>query len=186
MYNQKGMTLIELIIVVVIMGLMFILSTTFLTTTTSHAKVKSAARDVATELQMARMKAIYRNMEYRVNLTLTAGTTTEDTYIFQCKKVNAGDTSCSATGSWYADPERLTMSSSAIKIPLAVNVTDTNGNSGTVTVEFNPNGTSSTAGLCFINRDITTSPLDVIKLCVSSSTGRVRTEIATSCSACSS
>lgn len=183
MNNQKGMTLIELIIVVVIMGLMFILSTTFLTTTTSHAKVKSAARDVATELQMARMKAIYRNMEYRVNLTLTAGTTTEDTYIFQCKMSGGA---CSSSGSWpantVADPERLNMAASAggaVEIPLAVNVTETNGNSGTVTIEFNSNGTSNTAGLCFINRDLTT---DVIKLCVYN--GRVRTETATSCSAC--
>lgn len=65
MNNQKGMTLIELIIVVVIMGVMFILAIpTF--TSTSHSKLKAAVRDVATEMQMARMKAIYQNKEHAV------------------------------------------------------------------------------------------------------------------------
>ncbi|MBI5683007.1 MAG: GspH/FimT family pseudopilin [Deltaproteobacteria bacterium] len=180
--NQTGLTFIELIIVMVIMGIMFIFAVPNFTST-SHSKLKSAVRDVATELQMARAKAIYRNMEYRVLLTLNAGTTTADTYIFQCKMSGGA---CSSSGSWpantVADPERLNMAASgAVSLPLAVNVTQTNGNSGTVTVEFNPNGTSNTAGLCFINANLAT---DVIKLCVSSSTGRVRMVTATSCGAC--
>lgn len=181
--NQKGLTFVELIIVLVIMSVMFILAIPNFTST-SHSKVKSAVRDVATEMQMARTKAIYRNREYRVKLTLNSGTTTADTYIFEECSAGGTDGCSTGGGTWAVDQERKNMAASgAVSIPLAVNVTTTSGvDSGTVTVEFNPNGTSNTAGICFINANLTT---DVIKLCVSSSTGSVRMVTATSCGSCS-
>lgn len=156
---MKGFTLIELIIVVVIMGVMFIFAVPAFTST-SHSKLKSAVRDVATEMQMARMKAIYRNQSYRVRLILNQ--TTSDAYIFERY----------SNGSWETDPERLTMASGATALPFAVDV------SGDSVIDFTPTGTSSGGVMCFINKD---KADDIVRLTVSSSTGRVKTENVTQC-----
>ncbi len=172
MNNQKGMTLIELIIVVVIMGLMFILSTTFLTATTSHSKLKSAVRDVATEMQMARMKAIYQNKEFMVEFS-ASGTSP---FGYRLRKGNLASASTSwtddhvAVAGYNTSPTCSSLNESGYFCIEGVTITHTS--SGNY-VEFNPNGSAYIPGgpngsLTFTATNVPTKTITIV-----ATTGRV-------------
>ncbi|MBI5892448.1 MAG: GspH/FimT family pseudopilin [Deltaproteobacteria bacterium] len=169
MNNQKGMTLIELIIVVVIMGVMFIMAIpTF--TSTSHSKLKSAVRDVATELQMARMKAIYRNVEFRV--LFSPGSP----FGYKLEKGNKA----SGSDTWTNDHAAVAgynTSSACSSSSLNANgyfciegVTITVTGSLSSGAQFNTNGTSSSGSIRFKNLNDSN---DKSYISLSDTTGRV-------------
>ena len=68
--NEKGFTLLEALVVVAILGLIAVIAIPNLLTWRDHHRVKSAARDIYSALQLARMKAISKGVEYRIMLDL--------------------------------------------------------------------------------------------------------------------
>lgn len=169
MNNQKGVTLIELIIVVVIMGLMFILAIpTF--TSTSASKVKSAVRDIATELQMARMKAIYRNVEFRV---LFSPGSPFGYKLEKGNKASGSDTwtnDHAAVPGYNPSPACAALNTNGFFCIEGVTVAIT-GSFSNNAAQFNPNGTSSSGNVTISKENALTK-----KVTLAPSTGKVTIE----------
>jgi prepilin-type N-terminal cleavage/methylation domain-containing protein len=64
--NQKGVTLIELIIVMVIIAIGGALMTPGISSWMTHYRLKSATRDIVSTMRIAQMKAISNNLTYEV------------------------------------------------------------------------------------------------------------------------
>jgi prepilin-type N-terminal cleavage/methylation domain-containing protein len=64
--NQKGVTLIELIVVIVIIGIMGVLMVPNIGGWLPNYRLRSAARDIASTLRVAQMKAVSNNLSYGV------------------------------------------------------------------------------------------------------------------------
>jgi prepilin-type N-terminal cleavage/methylation domain-containing protein len=72
--NRKGVTLLELIIVMVIIMIGSLALVPNIGTWINHFRLRSATRDVASILRTAQMKAVSRNLTYRVDFDLGANT----------------------------------------------------------------------------------------------------------------
>ena len=73
-YKSKGgFTLVELIIVVVIMGVIAAMAVPSVITFFDNYRLQGAAREVMLTMQLAKMKAISKNLQYKVDLTPTGG-----------------------------------------------------------------------------------------------------------------
>jgi len=148
--NGKGVTLIELIVVMVIIAIGAALMVPNIGGWLPNYRLRGATRDIASTMRVAQMKAVSNNIQYRVNLddgVLGAGN-----FILQ---YNSG-------GLWINEGALQTLPSgiiiSAITIPAKH-------------ADFNPNSTSSTGSLTLQNtkgsqRRITLTP----------ATGRVKVE----------
>lgn len=66
MKNQKGVTLIELIIVIVIIAIGATLLTPGITSWMHHYRLRNATRDMASTMRIAQMKAISNNLTYQI------------------------------------------------------------------------------------------------------------------------
>ena len=64
--DKRGMTMIEMMVVVAIIGVMMALAIPSYNAMLPHLRVKGASRDVAEALQVARMKAVAKNNAYIV------------------------------------------------------------------------------------------------------------------------
>ena len=64
--NRRGITMIEMMVVVGIMGVVTAMAIPYYYSMLPHLHVKGAARDVAEALQIARMKAVTMNTTYIV------------------------------------------------------------------------------------------------------------------------
>jgi hypothetical protein len=126
----------------------------------SHINLSRAARDVLTELNAARSKAISRNMEHRVVFTLNA-TPQADTYRISFRP------DVTAPGVWVDD-------TTIRNIQRSVDITAPGAN---FNVEFNPGGSAQGATqICLQNID---DAGDKMTVEVFSATGRV--EIRSGC-----
>jgi prepilin-type N-terminal cleavage/methylation domain-containing protein len=76
--NQRGVTLIELIIVMVIIAIGAVLTTPNISGWLTNYRLRSATRDVASTLRLAQLKAISTNTSYQVFFD-----TAHDSYILQ-------------------------------------------------------------------------------------------------------
>jgi general secretion pathway protein H len=76
--NQRGVTLIELIIVMVIITIGAVLTTPNISGWLTNYRLRSATRDVASTLRLAQLKAISTNTSYQVFFD-----TAHDSYILQ-------------------------------------------------------------------------------------------------------
>ncbi|MFP4031611.1 MAG: Tfp pilus assembly protein FimT/FimU, partial [Desulfococcaceae bacterium] len=65
--NEKGFTLIELILVVAIVSVMSIMVFPTFSGWIARARLRDAARTVYSDLQLARIKAIETGGEWRIN-----------------------------------------------------------------------------------------------------------------------
>jgi prepilin-type N-terminal cleavage/methylation domain-containing protein len=74
MKREKGVTLIELAVVMAIVGIMALFMAPAIGEWVDNYRIKQAARDIASTLQLAKMQAISTHTQYSVNFTLAAGT----------------------------------------------------------------------------------------------------------------
>jgi prepilin-type N-terminal cleavage/methylation domain-containing protein len=72
--NKKGVTLIELIVVFVIIAIGAVLVVPNLRPWIINYRLRSATRDISSQLRVAQMKAVSNNLDYRVSFDIGAGT----------------------------------------------------------------------------------------------------------------
>jgi type IV fimbrial biogenesis protein FimT len=145
--NRKGVTLIELIVVIVIIGIGAVLFAPNIGAWLPNYRLRSAARDVVSTIRTAQMRAVSTNLAHQVSFTLPA------TYVLQYQNT---------LGGWVNDGATQTLPS-GISIS-AINITGNNA-------VFNANSTSSPGSLTLQNTRGT-----VRRLTLTSSTGRVKIE----------
>ena len=126
--NRKGVTLIELIVVIVIIAIGAALLTPNIGGWLSNYRLRSATRDIASILRTAQMKAVSSNLEYRVCFA-------NPTFWLERGNLSSGSTSWTTEGAIQTLPRGVTMSG-----PLD------GGNA-----QFNPNSTCSIGSLTLTN-----------------------------------
>jgi general secretion pathway protein H len=67
MKNQKGVTLLELIVVMVIIAIGATLMAPGISSWMPHYRLRNATRDIASTMRIAQMKAISNNLTYQVS-----------------------------------------------------------------------------------------------------------------------
>jgi len=141
--NKKGVTLLELIVVMVIIGIGAVLFTPNISGWMRSYRLRSATRDIVSTMRTAQMKAVSTNTIYRVSFTLPVS------YVLQYQDAGGNFVTDGATQSL---PSGISIS--------AINIAGNNA-------VFNPNSTSSSGSITLQNiktqRQLTLTP----------STGRV-------------
>jgi prepilin-type N-terminal cleavage/methylation domain-containing protein len=125
--NKKGVTLLELIIVMVIIGIGAVLFIPNIEGWQRSYYLRRAARDIASTMRTAQMRAISTNMQYQVSFTLPAS------YVLQYQNTQ---------GVWTQEGATQTLPT-GISI-LAINIAGNNA-------VFNTNSTSSTGSITLQN-----------------------------------
>ncbi|MBI1911896.1 MAG: GspH/FimT family pseudopilin [Deltaproteobacteria bacterium] len=156
--NSKGFSLVELLVVLALMGAIFAIGIPAIVSQMSHLRLTRSVREVSSELQAARLKAIARNTKYRVDFTQGS----PDTY--RLATWNTG------TGAWENDATRTTMS-----LESGINISTPNAN---FMVVFYPNGISSsadnaTAAASSMCIDNTAKANDKMTITIQGSTGMI-------------
>jgi len=148
--NRKGVTLIELIVVMVIIAIAALLMAPNINAWLSNYRLRSATRDIVSTMRTAQMKAVSRNLEYEVSFTQNADGS--GSYIL---KYNTG-------GNWV--DEGISQ-----KILTGVTIAAINfpGNNA----QFNTNFTASAGNITLVNSKGTTR-----KITLTTSTGRIKIE----------
>lgn len=146
--NSKGFNLVELLLVISLIGAMIAIAAPSIISQMSHIKLTRSVRDVATELNAARFKAIAKNDSYRVNFTGSS---------YQLQFDNAG--------SWTNEPSRA-----ARTLESGIAITSPGAS---FQVQFNANGSANATSICINN---TQQANDRMKITVTGSTGMIRVE----------
>jgi prepilin-type N-terminal cleavage/methylation domain-containing protein len=71
--NSRGLTLIEILVALVIIGILATLAAPSFTAWLERSTVKKTARQLVTDLQFAKMKAVAEGVQYRVSFNNTNG-----------------------------------------------------------------------------------------------------------------
>ncbi|MBE9532102.1 MAG: prepilin-type N-terminal cleavage/methylation domain-containing protein [Proteobacteria bacterium] len=148
--NNRGFTIVELIVVMGVIAVMIGISIPSFFTTTSKTALKRSTRDVTVELKAVRQLAISRNMQFRLVFTLG----TEDVIARQFR-VNT-------SSAWQDDITRADT-----VIDERVNISSPGAS---FNVTFNPNGSATANTICLQNNSDSTSRM---KVNIYSTTGRV-------------
>lgn len=145
--NKKGVTLLELIIVMVIIGIGATLLAPGIGAWLPIYRLKGATRDVVSTMRTAQMKAVSTNMEHRVSFNNPVA----GSYVLQRN-----------SGGWVNEGVPQTLPTgiviSAVTFP---------GDNA----EFNPNSTSSSGSLTLQNTKGSTK-----RITLTPATGRIRVE----------
>ena len=123
--NTKGVTIIELAIVMAIIGIMALFMSPPLGEWVTGFRMRGATKDLTDTLQLARLKAISTGNQYRVRLNINSGANAE-TFVLQ-----------ENDGGWANDGSEITL-------PTGVNIDNIDAvTDGTVDRTFNTNGTAT-------------------------------------------
>jgi len=148
--NQKGITIIELVVVMVIIAIGAVLLVPNIGTWLPNYRLRSATRDVVSTLRTAQMKAVSTNSPYGVGFDAN---------------------SCQL----YRSSGGLIPEGSPVNLPSGVqfnnNTFPVNGALGKPFAQFNPNSTSSPGGVSLLNIKGTQK-----RITLTTATGRVRIE----------
>lgn len=132
--NKKGVTLIELIVVMVIIAIGALLVAPNIGAWLPNYRLKTASRDIVSTMRTAQMKAVSQNTQFRVSLNSddTGGLNNNNSYVLQR----------GSGGIWTNDsvvqalPKGITIASNTVQDSRAV---------------FNPNSTSSSGTIRLTN-----------------------------------
>jgi prepilin-type N-terminal cleavage/methylation domain-containing protein len=130
--GKGGVTLIELAVVMAIVAIMGLFLAPAIGEWLDNFRIRQAARDISSTLQVAKIKAISRRLEYRVVFNLGD----EDTYHMEWKNA----------GSWDTDSEET-----AKTVPKSVDIDSASFNFGSNKAYFKPDGTSSNGTITIDN-----------------------------------
>jgi type IV fimbrial biogenesis protein FimT len=148
--NQKGITIIELVVVMVIIAIGAVLLIPNIGTWLPNYRLRSATRDVASILRTAQMKAVSTNIPYGVAF---------ETNSCQLYRSSGG---LIAEGSPVILPSGVQFNNNTFPV---------NGALGKPFVQFNPNSTSSPGGVSLLNIKGNQK-----RITLTTATGRVRIE----------
>jgi len=141
--NKKGVTLIELIVVLVIIAIGAVLAVPNLGPWLANYRLRTATRDIASNMRTAQMRAVSNNVDYQV---FFAG----DTYVLQRNSGGVG---------WIDDGAKQTL-------PTGITI-QSNTFAGSV-ASFRPNSSSNGGTIVLRNTRNTTRTITVLL-----STGRI-------------
>lgn len=159
--DSKGFTITELIIVIALIGIMMAIAAPSIISQITHLRLTRSVRDVVSELNAARFKAIAQNRRYQVEFTVNAGATPPDSYQLQFWNDAIAD---------FADePGRA-----AGVLEPGISITSPGG--PTFTTVFNPNGSATNTSICIDN---TQKANDRMRITVRPATGMI--EVSTGC-----
>ena len=146
--NKKGITLIELVVVMIIIAIGAVLLVPNIGGWLPNYRLKSSTRDIASIMRVAQMKAVSNNLQYRVNLN--SADVGANSYILQ---YNTG-------GIWVNE-------GAIQRLPSGIIIN--NNTLPNDRAEFNPNSTSSTGSITLQNTKGTQS-----RITLTPATGRVK------------
>jgi prepilin-type N-terminal cleavage/methylation domain-containing protein len=145
--NQRGVTLIELIIVMVIIAIGAVLTTPNISGWLTNYRLRSATRDVASIMRFAQLKAVSNNTSYQVVFD-----TAHDSYILQYQDTGGG---------WVAEGISQTLPTGVkFNTTFPLNITT-----------FSTNSTATDGNITLNNTKGSTKTVRVLGL-----TGRIRIE----------
>ena len=149
--NKKGVTLLELIVVMVIIAIAAALAIPNIAAWLPNYRLKTATRDIVSTMRTAQVKAVTTNIEHRVQFDTEAGS-----YIIQ-RRTTAGT----------LEPDGLSQ-----KIPNGIRFhdIDLDGANHNEAI-FNPNSTSTSGSVTLRNKRDTEK-----KIVLFAATGRIRVE----------
>lgn len=145
--HKKGVTLIELIVVMVIIGILAAFLAPNIGAWLPNLRLRSAARDIVSTMRTAQMKAVSTNMAYRVSFTQTP-----PSYILQYENPPG-------TGTWVNEGVPQTLPTG-----ISISAITFSGNNAV----FNSNSTASSGSVTLQNTKGTQR-----RLTLTPSTGRV-------------
>ena len=144
--NQKGVTLLELIVVFVIIAIGAALTTPNIGGWMTNYRLRSATRDVISTMRVAQMKSVSHNLRYQISFDIP-----NRSYILQ-----------------YLNTGGIPVSDGAAQtLPTGVQFNTTFGN----TASFFPNATSTNGNITLNNTKGTTKRIQLL-----GTTGRVKIE----------
>jgi len=134
--SQKGFTLTELLVIIAIVAVLATVAIPNISRMLASSKYREAAREIASTLQNARTLAVSKNLEHRVEFTVSEN----------CYQLQRGDKASHST-TWtsvYDD-------GICFKPGLVMRGTSACDNTDLRIIEFNPNGTSSSEYICVLD-----------------------------------
>ena len=147
MMNQKGITLIELVVVMAIIAIGAALTTPNISGWLPTYRLRSATRDVVSIMRVAQLKAVSNNTSYRVTFN-----TVNDSYVLEYQDTGGG---------WVTEGETQSL-------PTGVKFNTTFA--GNITT-FLPNSTATDGNVTLNNNKGTNKRIRLLGL-----TGRIRIE----------
>lgn len=137
--KNRGFTLIELIIVIAIIGTLSVAALPFYRSWIASTEYRTAARDFAGALRLAKGRAISNNREYELSVNLAT-----DVYLIREGERATGSSSWTTVAGGLNVPESVDLRGD-----------DCTENSNTdFSVQFNPNGTteSTSYNVCVMDK----------------------------------